>query len=117
MAEYNAGYATSSLYDDSKWIRSIFLVDESDIRDDEKELIRNWSSADLKFTDTSPGGSLCINPLPQPTIWADPAPLQHVYNDGTNVPNNGGGMGVYFSEAFDDNYRTVSFRFGHLLRP
>lgn len=114
MAEYNAGYATSSLYDDSKWIRSIFLVDESDIRDDEKELIRNWSSADLKFTDTSPGGSLCINPLPQPTIWADPAPLQYVYNDGTNVPNNGGGMGVYFSEAFDDNYRTVSFRFGHM---
>ena len=41
MAEYNAGYATSSLYDDSKWIRTIFLVDESDIRDDEKELIRN----------------------------------------------------------------------------
>ena len=30
---------------------------------------RNWASSDYKFNDTAMGGSIVINPLPQPTAW------------------------------------------------
>lgn len=93
-------------YNDKHWVRSLFLVDDRDIEAIPLEL-RTWSSADLKFTDTTIGGSLCVNPLPQPCVYSDPPADTQI-----NKVIGGDGMGPFFSETFDDNYRMVTFRMG-----
>ena len=61
-------------FNDSKWVRSLFRLKDEEI--DEKHGVpielRYWSSSDIKFTDTSLGGNMCINPLAQPCKFTDP---------------------------------------------
>ena len=59
------------IYGDKDWVRDIFLVGQNKLDGLSKEG-RTWSTADLKFVDTGLGGSLMINPLPQPSIFTDP---------------------------------------------
>lgn len=94
------------IYGDKDWVRDIFLVGQNKLDGLSKEG-RTWSTADLKFVDTGLGGSLVINPLPQPSVFTDP-----VNPNGISRAINGDGLGPYFSETFDDNYRVVSFRLG-----
>lgn len=95
--------------DDKDWVRSIFMINASKL-DGISESERTWSSADLKFQDTALGGSLVINPLPQPSIFTDPLNPNHWLNEFKASD----GLSPYFSEAFDDNYRFVTVRFGTL---
>lgn len=102
---------TSKKLKDRDWIRQSFLVgstsdtgvksaglDPVDIRN------QRFSTNQLKFTDTTPGGNIAINPPPQFTRNAD-------IKSRSLLPN-GKGMGRYYSEAIDDNSRVISMRFG-----
>lgn len=92
-------------FTDKDWVRELFVVGQDKI-DGLSIDERNWASSDYKFNDTAMGGSIVINPLPQPTAWTDPI------TNPVLIRNNADGMGAYFSETFDDNYRVVTFRFG-----
>ena len=96
------------LMKDSSWVRQSFLVgsdkngkanlDDDDIRN------RVLSNARFKFTDTTPGGNMCINPPPQFCRAADPK-VKGLFGGSS-------GMGRYYSEAIDDNNQIIHMRFG-----
>jgi hypothetical protein len=105
---------------DSAWVRQAFLVTSSSLADID---IRNrtFSSATLKYVDTTPGGNLAINPPPQFTRTADVRAAGRFSNNGsasagTFVGGAGAigshGMGRYYSEAIDDNAQRIYMRFG-----
>lgn len=104
-----------------QWIRQSFIVgmdrdetpalDEIDIRN------RRFSSASLKYTDSSLGGNIVINPPPQFTRYADiPDPgIRSEMRDrelGLSMSDRPNGMGRYYSEAIDDNNQVIHLRFG-----
>lgn len=104
-----------------QWIRQSFIVgmdreeapalDSIDIRN------RKFSSASLKYTDSSLGGNIVINPPPQFTRYADiPDPgIRSEMRDrdlGLSMSDRPNGMGRYYSEAIDDNNQVIHLRFG-----
>lgn len=122
---YEVG-SSATLPPDSSWLKQSFMVAVPDNSSGklvgslsaQDKLNRRFSSADLKYTDSSLGGNLCINPPPQFTRYAD------IRSKGIHV--NGGkvttaanikkfsslGMGRYYSEAIDDNSQIIHLRFG-----
>lgn len=89
---------------DTAWLRSSMLANNA-IKNLTHKRAATFTMADLKFTDTYAGGSLCINPVPQFTPSADPR------RPGLGPAQSG--HGLIHSEMFDDHYQTVHFRFGH----
>ena len=108
---------------DSTWIRQAFMVPTvsgnilvSSLSAQDK-LNRTFSSATLKFTDSSIGGNTVINPLPQYTPYCDVREPGILLDTGpvTTLPPTGysnQGMGGYYSEAIDDNNQVIHLRFG-----
>jgi hypothetical protein len=91
------------LVKDSSWIRQSFAVGDTNLAAGDVSR-RTFTSASLKFTDTTLGGNFEINPPPQFTRTAD-----------LRSPNrlaNSPGMGRYYSEAIDDNSQRIFMRFG-----
>lgn len=88
---------------DDSWVRQAFLIENSAM-DSVDFQNRTFSSASLKFTDTTPGGNFAINPPPQFTRSAD-IKSESRFSDGR-------GMGRYYSEAIDDNSQIIHMRFG-----
>lgn len=88
---------------DSAWVTRAFLVVDKKLTETD---YRNsfWSNATLKFTDTTIGGNIPINPPPQFTKYADVPAV-------TANPSVRG-MSRYYSEAIDDNSQVVHFRMG-----
>jgi hypothetical protein len=104
----------TSLILDEEWAKFAFLVKAEDL--DPKDFVnRGFSSAFFKFTDTSLGGGMAINPKPQFTRYADARVLGRL---SSRIPNTVGnyignsGMGRYYSEAIDDNSQIIHMRFG-----
>lgn len=95
-------------YTDKDWVRGIFEIDAEEYKAAPWEL-RTWNTSELKFNDTAIGGSLVINPLPQPNVFTDPVSSTHFLK---KVGANDTALSPYYSEAFDDNYRVVTFRMG-----
>lgn len=90
---------------DAQWVTRAFLVTSKKLSDNDYRGSM-WSDAELKFTDTTIGGSIAINPPPQFTKFADlPTPSK---SRDTTVR----GMSRYYSEAIDDNSQVVHFRMG-----
>lgn len=104
---------------DKDWIRQAFILstNEADTFLDSLDLNnRYFSTAYLKWTDSSLGGNICINPLPQFTRYADiREPGLRANASETTLQMRPGaelGMGNYYSEAIDDNMQVVHMRFG-----
>lgn len=99
---------------DEEWAKFAFLVKAEDL-DAIDVSNRGFSSAFFKFTDTSLGGAMCINPKPQFTRYADNRVLGRLSNRIPNTVGNyigNSGMGRYYSEAIDDNSQIIHMRFG-----
>jgi len=100
---------------DSNWIESRFMVPDSDVDADILD-IRYDSIASLKFTDTSIGGNVHINPRPQFNPLTDPRAGNRVVADRptpTMDPKQSStGMGEGYSRLIDDNQQTVFMEFG-----
>lgn len=103
---------------DKDWIKQAFILstkegesflDEIDLKN------RYFNSAYLKWTDSSLGGNICINPLPQFTRYADirePGLRAGAVPTTLELQRGELGMGNYYSEAIDDNMQVVHMRFG-----
>ena len=110
-------------YTDSEWLKSTFIIKDTDIVSGNEygKFIRKnryYTTADFKFTSTSPGMSLAVNPKPQFTRYCDPRskgkirarPDVKVDVEGHSA---GLGMGHFYSEAYDDNEQRIYLSFGH----
>lgn len=95
--------------DDVRWVRQAFIVDESDL-DSIDQSNRTFTSASIKFTDTTLGGNFCINPPPQFTRNADIRP-KNISRSPDSAANDRG-MGRYYSEAIDDHNQIIYLRAG-----
>lgn len=88
---------------DSRWINNSFLLPRHAANLTESQN-RVYSTAYQKFTNTTLGGSYCLNPLPQHTIYADP---------GVGIPGVGiDTLGRRYSEMQDDNAEIIHVRCG-----
>lgn len=108
---------------DSAWVRQAFIVATTDTSAGKKSLLldpvdtanRDYSSAYLKYTDSTVGGNFCINPPPQFTPYCDP-PVKGLsklaIDQGIDYQAGITGMGQYYSEAIDDNNHIVHLTFG-----
>jgi hypothetical protein len=106
----------NNISSDRNWVKQAFFIpgsvnlDEGAVvaakltaRSNEKKG-RTYSSAEIKYTDTTPGGNFAINPRPQFTRWADPKL--------PGLASSSKGMGEYYSEAIDDNAQRIHMSFG-----
>jgi len=102
---------------DTEWIGNGFMTKTSDLPDNIKDN-RFRSTASSKFTTTSLGGNVGINPRPQFTRYADiKATSQYTLKNKVTVNVSGKdssnvGMGRYYSEAIDDNQELIFMEFG-----
>jgi hypothetical protein len=85
------------------WVKQSFLLHSKDLAAIDQQN-RFFTSASLKYTDTTPGGNHCINPPPQFTRFADP-------KAGSRFAGSKG-LGIYYSEAIDDNSQLIHMSFG-----
>ena len=103
------------LYDviDSDWIGAAFLVDPIDLLPIDR-LNRFWSTANLKFTDSSIGGNIAMNPPPQPCRLSDPrVGGRRTGGQRITLAESGSmGMGPWYSEKIDDNSDLLFLQFG-----
>ena len=90
---------------DADWLRQAFLLPKGAINRQDR-VRRQYSEASMKFTDTTLGGNMVINPLPQYTRYAD-LKQQRPFSDSYSK-----GMGRAYSDYFDDRYDTVHIRWG-----
>jgi len=98
---------------DRDWVRSRYLVPDANL-DPDILSIRYSSNASLKFTDSSLGGNIMINPRPQFTRYAD-VKIDNVVNmfaEPTTRPGSNLGMGEYYSSTIDDNQQVIFMEFG-----
>lgn len=109
---------------DRQWVRRSFIVPFSEgtkeggdkpMLEETDILNRKYSSAAFKYTDSSLGGNLCINPLPQFTRYADirdKGLLPGARDTTLDYTTADMGMGTYYSEAIDDHNQIIHMRFG-----
>jgi hypothetical protein len=101
----------NNLIKDSSWVRQSFLVNLGDLQPVDQEN-RTFTPASFSFTDTAPGGSLCINPPPQFTRYADLKPRSaYGIDTGTNRAGNVG-LGRYYYEAIEAHSQVINIRCG-----
>ena len=118
---------SSAVIFDDEWVKSTFIITDQDISTGstgQKNAYEAWirsnrysSSADHKFSSTSPGMSLGVNPKPQFTRYCDIRSKGRLTNrpditPSESISQSGLGMGGYYSVAIDDNEQRVFFRFG-----
>lgn len=109
----------------SDWIKQSFMVaivnpktgELMGTLSDQDKANRNFSTATLKYTDSSLGGNTVINPPPQYTRYADirsKGIFANTQEVSTHTPKAYAplGMGRYYSEAIDDNKQVIHLRFG-----
>jgi len=98
---------------DNEWVKSRFITPDSDLETVDRNN-RYWTTASWKFTDTSLGGNIGINPRPQFTRYCDIKGGHRIMKADVAVSHTTGnhGMGRYYSEAIDDNAQTVFMEFG-----
>lgn len=90
---------------DSKWVRRSFLVAKNELDPQSDDAVRRFfSTAQIDYTDTRPGGSLCINPPAARTRHAD----IRIKNALTGSL----GKGRAYKEILDDNSQIIHLRFG-----
>lgn len=97
---------------DHDWLRQSFMISHgtqltdsgNPTNEDITIRTRFFTTARFKFSDTTIGGNMVINPAPQFTRNADPRII--------GLYKNGSGLGRYYSEAIDDNKRVITMTFG-----
>lgn len=110
---------------DRDWVKSTFILTDQDLdTGGEVQAYATWirksrymTSADNKFSSTSPGMSMAVNPKPQFTRYCDPRSKGRLKDrpditPGVTGHSTGLGMGGYYSTAIDDNQQRIFFRFG-----
>jgi hypothetical protein len=103
MSTPAAGNLTNNTNLTPSWVKQSFLLRSQDLAAIDQQN-RFFTSASLKYTDTTPGGNHAINPPPQFTRFADP-------KAGSRFAGSKG-LGIYYSEAIDDHSQLIHMSFG-----
>lgn len=116
-SENNLLFDQASAILDSEWAKKAFMVPDMYLDDARTADTKNryWSSVDNKFTDTSLGGNIGINPRPQFTPYSDVRVKGRRANrQPVSLQNTGGnhGMGRIYGELIDDHAHRIFVRFG-----
>lgn len=109
-----AGATEQDFILDREWSKKAFLLSDFHLASVDASN-RYWSSASSKFTGSTLGSNIGINPRPQFTPYADvPQKGRLVGRLDANIENHQGnlGMGRYYSEALDDPAQVIYMRFG-----
>lgn len=88
----------------ANWVRQAFFAPKR-FGGAAQQVSGSFTSADMKYYDTTPGGNKSINPPPQFTVNSD---IRRA-----SLAAESKGMGPYYSEAIDDNANRISLRFGN----
>lgn len=100
---------------DQNWVEKAFLTGDVFMPNDVDAENRYYSTAALKFTNSTIGGNFGINARPQFTPYADirvPGRYPGVIEKPTVNTKGITGLGRYYSEAIDDNAEIIYLRFG-----
>jgi len=100
---------------DSSWIQNSFLATNDEI-DVSLSIKRFYTSADMKFTDSSLGGGFACNPMTQFTRYADirrKGRRANILND-VSIYNTDYdlGQGDFYSDTFDEYQQLLFMEFG-----
>lgn len=124
MPNAKTAESSANLIFDDDWLKTTFIITDKDLSNGMSDPYEVWikaqryrTSADDKFTCTSPGMSLGVNPKPQFTRYADVRSKGRVKSRpdikvGQQSHEAGLGMGGYYSIAIDDNQQRIFMRFG-----
>lgn len=96
---------------DSEWVKNSFMIPTYAMNEEEARR-RLLGEVNLKFTDTSLGGNMVMNPSPQFTRFADIKVVGRYAAHKSGQADGSSGMGRYYSEAIDDNKEVIHMRFG-----
>ena len=99
---------------DRDWSKKAFMLSDFHLESVDATN-RYWSSASTKFTGSTLGSNIGINPRPQFTPYADiPQKGRLAGRLDPSIENHIGnhGMGRYYSEAIDDPAQVIYLRFG-----
>lgn len=118
----NVAVSAGGKISDRGWVRQSFIMQAENFNSDALALLnRTFSTAAFKAEDTTLGGSIEINPIPQFTRTADikvPSVVTPRTGDTSRYnliyPKSQftKGIGRYYSEAISDNKHIISMRFG-----
>jgi len=98
---------------DEHWLKDVFMVGEDELIEPDK-YNRYFTSAQFKFTDTTMGGNTACNARPQYTRYCDirASGMMMGRSPVTTKSTGNHGMGIYYSEAHDDNIQKIYMSFG-----
>lgn len=98
---------------DSEWVEGRFISKSKDLPTNFNKF-RFFSTVSRKYTDTSLGGNIPINPRPQYTPYCDIRWGSKYNKNETTIlaPVNSLGMGRVYSEYIDDNQQCIFLTFG-----
>lgn len=107
---------------DINWVRNRYGISDKELLAYDIKEGRYFTTASFKYTNTSLGGHISINPKPMYTPYCDIAPeynatrrkdsLRILSRERMVGTNPDFAMGRYYSEAIDDNAKLVYFTFG-----
>lgn len=107
---------------DINWVRSRYGISDKELLAYDIKEGRYFSTASYKYTNTSLGGHISINPKPMYTPYCDvppeynaarrTEPLRVIGSQKGKTTQTDFSMGRYYSEAIDDNAKLVYFTFG-----
>lgn len=100
---------------DETWLKTSFMISDSELSDQYDLSNRYWSTASSKFTDGRIGGNFGINNAPQYTPYCDFPVKGRMSGRKTPTPwdsSGNYGMGDYYSYAVDDPKQTIYMRMG-----
>lgn len=99
---------------DSDWVKRAFLTPPEElVGSSNPRVAATYTSAAYKFVGTAIGENFSLNNPTQHSPLADPRVKGRLPGSGGSMLNSASGLGIKYSEMYDDQSHLVHMRFGH----